>query len=65
MKDRSTLFAFIAVLMMFFGFGMVMGGGSAGLIWVSRAGSVLLGAGSIYLIYRLVKSQRQDPSEEG
>lgn len=63
MKNHSTLFAVIAVLLMFFGFGMIMWGGSAAIVWLSRTGSVMLGIGSIYLIFRLIQSMQKEKQE--
>ncbi|MGM0612064.1 MAG: hypothetical protein ACQESM_01000 [Bacteroidota bacterium] len=44
---------FLAILAMFFGWGMVMGGGAAGSKIILYSGGVLLGLGALYLLYRL------------
>ena len=44
---------FLAMLAMFLGWGMVMGGGAAGNKVILYSGGILLGVGAIYLLYRL------------
>lgn len=44
---------FLAMLAMFMGWGMVMGGGAAGNEIILYSGGTLLGVGALYLLYRL------------
>lgn len=53
---------FLAMLAVFVGWGMVMGGGAAGSKVILYLGGFLLGVGVIYLLYRLylmIKAREQ------
>ena len=65
MKWNETTIGFIAVLFIFFGFGMIMGGNAMDLMGIAHTGSVLLGIGALYLIYILYKSMKNDNTQNG
>lgn len=67
-KLTHKTWGFLAMLAMFLGWGMVMGGGAAGSRLILYSGGTLMGIGAIYLLYRLyvmVKSrEKQEHSNE-
>ncbi|MCF8330901.1 MAG: hypothetical protein K9H84_00455 [Bacteroidales bacterium] len=52
-KPTHKTWGFLAMVAMFLGWGMVMGGGAAGNQFILYSGGTMLGIGAIYLLYRL------------
>lgn len=66
-KLTHKTWGFIAMVAMFLGWGMVMGGGSAGNTLILYSGGTMLGLGAIYLLYRLyvmMKAREKKEQEE-
>lgn len=67
-KWTHKTWGFLAMLAMFLGWGMVMGGGAAGSKIILYSGGTMLGVGAIYLLYRLylmVKArEKQERAED-
>lgn len=66
-KPTHKTRGFVAVLAMFLGWGMVMGGGSARIPFIVYSGGTLLGIGAIYLLYRLyimIKARERKEGDE-
>ena len=59
MKSKTHL-SILAILLIFFGFGMIHGSTTL----IERSGSLMIGIGAIYLIFRLLKSILNDKKEE-
>jgi len=56
----NTMLAVISAIMMTAAFGMIMGGGAAGNRLVEISGIIIMGIGSLYWAFVLLRSKNKD-----